>query len=202
MINKKVTRLAFLFVVILLAVSCGTARNNYDYSWIDDIAERQKALSGLQKEEEVNSTLTEDGEKSWHSWAEKLLTEDYLQKQIEQACDKADGDHLDNATRWADIAGLDGFYRNEVMAAYGQAGVDLYDMLDAICYLYLIDPEAAMYSVFEDYVQIAVNNEDASASVVAPATEESNPYFSDNSCRLMPVPVIGLESDQIEDIYS
>ena len=202
MFNKKITRLSFLLAVIILAVSCGTVRNEYSYGWIDDLAERQKALSGLQKEEEVNSTLTEDGEKSWHSWAEKLLTEDYLQKQIEQACDKADGDHLDNAVRWADIAGLDGFYRNEVLAAYGQAGVDLYDMLDAICYLYLIDPAAAMYSVFEDYVQIAVNNEDASASVVAPATEESNPYFSDNSCRLMPVPVIGLESDQIEDIYS
>lgn len=51
--------------VIILAVSCGTVRNEYSYGWIDDIAERQKALSGLQKEEEVNSTLTEEGEKSF-----------------------------------------------------------------------------------------------------------------------------------------
>ena len=202
MIGKNIIRISLLFVVIILAVSCGTVRTAYNYEWIENYTERNKALSGLEDDEVVNSTLTADGEKSWHSWAEKLLTEDYLQKQIDEAIEKANPDYLEKATRWSDIAGLDGFYRNEVFAAYGQAGVALYDMLDAICYLYLIDPSAAKYSVFEDYVQVAVNNDGANASVVAPSTEESNPYFSDNRLRLMPVPLIDIDNDQMEDIYN
>ena len=203
MTHKKLFICLILAIaVVMLAVSCVTffGTPDYDFSWLNDTTERQKSLSGLQDEDEVNSVLTEAGEKSWHIWAENLLNLDYIQKQIEVACEKADSDVYDTALAWADIAGLDGFYRDQVQAEYGDAGVELYDLLDEICFLFLLDPEAAKYNVFENHVQAAVNNENASAT--APSTEESNPYFSDNRCRLMPVPVVGIEPDQLEDIYN
>ena len=77
----------------MLAVSCVTffGTPDYDFSWLNDTTERQKSLSGLQDEDEVNSVLTEAGEKSWHAWAENLLNLDYIQKQIEKIYDDFTG---------------------------------------------------------------------------------------------------------------
>lgn len=62
MTHKKLFICLILAIaVVMLAVSCVTffGTPDYDFSWLNDTTERQKSLSGLQDEDEVNSVLTE-----------------------------------------------------------------------------------------------------------------------------------------------
>ena len=157
---------------------------------------------GLMTEEAVREILTEEGERNWNAWAEFILTEDYIRDQIAKAQERLDDAYVERVAEWNGIAGQDGFYRQAVAKAYGEAGTALYDLLADICYLFLLDSEAANYSVFETYVKGRAEKEgDENLILSVPPTESSNPYFSEDSCRLMPVPVGSLDHEAVETVY-
>ena len=203
------TFLAVLVAVVVSACGAGAAASESSTASTTSAATsttseltREQMLSADQTPQPISEQLTEDGEAQWSSWAQKLLTEDYIHGQIDRAQERAGDADAERVAEWNGIVGQDGLYRQAIAEVYGEAGTALYDQLADVCYLFLLDPAAANYSVFEAYVQEQAHKADATASIVAPPTSASNPYFSDNTCRLLPVPVGNLDDEAIEAVFA